>query len=300
MEFSWSEYTEETAGNGDAFGLQITLGLFIASRCHSIERGDIRCGFYVIVIGDCHRDRQIHDHILLLGTRFQVMDLLARFLRGSLSVQGLRRETNRAFGAATRELLHQKPLSGDALTFLHDVMQHQDDGVRKRYQRLGLSGDKGNRLKSLLVENGILEEQEVKTGRTYKLLLRVTPRARERLGVKKSLGRGSLAHEYWKRFYAETLRQEGYHVELEAPRKTGRVDVLAVKTSESIAVEVETGKSDAVWNVTQDLLSGFKHVVVVATNEASRTKVETQLAKVGLLIPTRVEVVLRDEFQRAV
>ncbi len=88
-------------------------------------------------------------------------------------------------------------------------------------------------------------------------------------------------------------------MELEAPRGTGRVDVLAVKASESIAVEIETGKSDAVWNVRKNLKSGFGRVLVVATDEAALRTVQRQLARAGLLIPTRVDVVLRDEFKRA-
>ena len=194
-------------------------------------------------------------------------------------------------------MTRDEPLTDEALTFVHDVMQHEDDGVRGRYQRLGLSGDKGNRLKNQLVENGILDEQEVKTGRTYKLLLRVTPRARERLGLKKNLGRGSLTHEYWKRFYANRLGLDGYRVELEAtrPNGVGRVDVLARRASDSVAVEIETGKSDVVWNVRQDLRAGFDRVLVVATDESALKKVEGQLAREGMSIPTRVNVVLQDE-----
>lgn len=229
-------------------------------------------------------------------------ELLARFLKGSLTASGLRRVVNRGAARLSNPgsgLFHDGLMDENCFEFLEDVMAHEDDGVRTRYQRLGLSGDKGNRLKNQLVENGVLDEQEVKTGRTYRLLLRVTPRARERLGLKKSLGRGSLAHEYWKRFYAASLKEEGYRVELEAPRQNGRVDVLAKKGSESIAVEIETGKSDAVWNVRQNLVSGFRKVLVVATDESALRKVERQLASAGLIIPGRVEVVLRDGLMRA-
>lgn len=141
-----------------------------------------------------------------------------------------------------------------------------------------------------------MDEQEVKTGRTRKVLLRVTPAARAQFGLTKHLGRGSLTHEYWNRFYATRLREQGYEVELEAPRGNGRVDVLGRKGGESIAVEIETGKSDAVWNVKQDLLSGFSNVKVVATDETALRKVEKQLARAGLLIPARVELVLRTRF----
>ena len=47
-------------------------------------------------------------------------------------------------------------------------------------------------------------------------------------------------------------------------------------------------------NVKQDLLAGFKKILVVATDEVALQKVEGQLAKEGLIIPERIEVVLRD------
>ena len=225
-------------------------------------------------------------------------ELLARFLKGSLTASGLRRAVNR--GAARlpnpgSDLFHDRPLDENCFEFLEDVMAHEDDGVRVRYKRLDWSGDKGNRVKNQLVENEILEEQEVKVGRTFKLLLRVTPRARERLGLKKSLGRGPLAHEYWKRFYANRFRSEGYEVELEAPRRNGRVDVLARRGTDTLAIEIETGRSEAVKNVRQNLRAGFNRVIVVATDEVALQKVERQLAKAGLIIPGRVTVMLRDE-----
>ncbi len=182
---------------------------------------------------------------------------------------------------------------------LHTLLQHEDDGVRERYRRLGLSGDKGNRLKNQLVDAGIIDEQEVKVGRTYKVLLRVTPAARAKLGLNKTLGRGSLAHEYWKRSYAASFRDDGHEVQLEAPRIGGRVDLVARKGSETTAVEIETGKSDVVWNVRQDLLAGFGKVLVVATDDSALRKVERQLAQAGLTIPGRIEVVLRDGTRKA-
>ena len=115
---------------------------------------------------------------------------------------------------------------------------------------------------------------------------------------KRNLQHGSIAHEYWKRYYADIYRENGYHVELEAPRQGGRVDVLARKGGESVAIEVETGMSDLVGNVRRCLRSKFSKVLVVATDDASMAKVERALAEAGLLIPRRVLVALRDRFPR--
>lgn len=73
---------------------------------------------------------------------------------------------------------------------------------------------------------------------------------------------------------------------------TGRVDALARRGTDSFAVEVETGKSGVVGNVRKDLRAGFHKVLVVATDEAALKKVEPKLARAGLIIPGRVEIVL--------
>ena len=54
-----------------------------------------------------------------------------------------------------------------------------------------------------------------------------------------------------------------------------------------------------VWNVKQDLLSRFSTVLVVATDEGALEKVERQLAKAGLIIPKKINIVLRDGFVTA-
>ncbi len=74
--------------------------------------------------------------------------------------------------------------------------------------------------------------------------------------------------------------------------------VLATKASESVAIEIETGKSDVVSNVKNCLLSGFARIIVVATNQTALAKIERQLAQAGLFIPRRIRLVLRDELSK--
>lgn len=180
-------------------------------------------------------------------------------------------------------------LTPDELSLLEDIIACRDDGVDTRYRRLGVSADKGNRLKHGLLRRGYIEEQRVNTGKTNRVLLRVTARA----PLDGSEERGSLAHEYWKRWYAAQLEARGYTVQREAPRNTGWVDVLAQRQNETIAIEVETGKSNAVKNVREDLLSGFRRILVIATTPDAYAKMEEQLGAAGLL-SHRVTVVLRE------
>ena len=106
---------------------------------------------------------------------------------------------------------------------------------------------------------------------------------------------GHHLHEYWKRFYARIFQDKGYDVTLEVSRHGGRVDVLATNNNEQIGIEIETGKSDVVSNVKQCLLSKFARIIVVATNQTALAKIERQLAQAGLVVPTRIQLVLRDE-----
>ncbi len=230
-------------------------------------------------------------------------DVLARYFavtRGKRTGSGRNTRLSglvlRDFQQVPRVPLYDNALNEDAFAFLADVLKHPDDGVKERYKKLGLSIGTGNRLKGQLLDQGWLETQVVELGKTRKVLLRLAKAGKQALGLDaKTPERASLVHEYWKRFYAQRFREKGYKVRLEAPRISGTIDVLAVKDGESVAVEIETGKSDIARNVKQDLLSGFGKVLIVATDEKALGIVEQKLAKEGLVGVGRVVVVLRRE-----
>ncbi len=208
-----------------------------------------------------------------------------------------RRLVSKEFGQVPQVHFDDKPLNKGAFALIQDIIEHQDDGVKARYKRMNISAGKGNRLKEELIAQGWLEDQIVELGKTRKVLLRLTKKARQIFRIEtNNLENNSLVHEYWKRFYAHGFQEQGYNVYLEAPRISGRVDLLARKGNQSIAIEVETGKSNAVWNVKQNLLSKFDKILVVATDKTALNKVEQQLGKAGLIIPEKIEIVLRDGF----
>jgi hypothetical protein len=187
-----------------------------------------------------------------------------------------------------------RPLSSADLSFIEDVVRHPDDGVKARYQRLGFSGHRGNRTKEALVREGWLEAAVVPMGRTRKVVLRPSQHAREFMGLPAALTqREGLRHEYWKRIIAQRLTDAGYAVSIEAPRigsAPGHADVVGLKAGELIAVEVETGRSDAVANVRHDLQAGYGRVLVACTDKGALAVVEGVLARSGLCVPPRVVV----------
>jgi Helicase HerA, central domain len=191
--------------------------------------------------------------------------------------------------------LYDIPLQQPAFAFIEDVLQHPDDGVKTRYKRLGLSTGTANRLKQQLLDQNWLEDQTIEIGKTRTVILRLTKQSKAALNLDTSPPQhDSIAHEYWKRFYAQRFREQGHTVQFEAPRNSGNVDVLVTKDNKTTAIEIETGKSDIIRNVKQDLLSGFDKVLIVATDKKALGKVEQQLAQEGLYIPSRVQVTLRN------
>jgi len=223
---------------------------------------------------------------------------LERFLARNSRGAGRHWRDSVEFGWDGRVAAADEAFESEYFAFLEDVLAFPDDGVKLRYVRLGMSVRRGQAVRDRLVELGYLEMEAVKVGRSRKVLLRVRRQAQEMLGIADEPAtqrRESLAHEFWKRYYAERFGNEGYTVAIEAPRRGGQVDVLATKGAKRVAIEVETGKSDVIANVRNCLASGFDQVIVVATNEAALTKVERELAKAGLLVAGRVKIMLREE-----
>ena len=143
-----------------------------------------------------------------------------------------------------------------------------------------------------------IKSQTVDLGQTRKVCLRLTKQAKKLLNIDTDIPQhGSIVHEYWKRYYAQRFKEQGYKVELEVPRLSGRTDVVVSKDNRRIAVEIETGKSDFIRNIRQDLTAKYDKIIVVATNKTAFAKIEKALAIEGLLISGRVEIILQDELK---
>ena len=78
---------------------------------------------------------------------------------------------------------------------------------------------------------------------------------------------------------------------VEARVLDGWVDVLASKTGERVALEIETGRSDTLSNIRRCLRHRVTRIVVVATSDAVSEQLERRIAAAGLLIPHRVHLI---------
>jgi len=152
---------------------------------------------------------------------------------------------------------------------LKDIGKHRFSSTSDRYARLGLNAYQGNRAKDSLIEKGLIEVKDfpTQTGR-LKLLIPTEKGKAEiaSLGVNPNVShrKGGFEHEYWKDKLADYFREKGYRVTEEKSIGGGKaVDLVAENDKEKIAIEIETGKSDAFYNLTKDLGKGFDKVVVV-------------------------------------
>ena len=226
-------------------------------------------------------------------------DILARYSalkKAKTTHSGRKTSALAPFHQVPRIPLYDIALQGPAFALIEDVLNHPNDGVKTRYHRLGQSIGTANRLKQQLINQHWLEEQTVDLGQTRKVILRLTQQSKAALKLDISDPQhGSIVHEYWKRFYAQRYREQGYDIQFEVPRRSGRIDVVAKKDSEKIAIEIETGKSNYMRNIRQDLAAKYDKIVVVATDKKAFEKVQKDLAQVGLLGLNRIDLVLASE-----
>ena len=223
--------------------------------------------------------------------RFPLVDVKKGFVTDEVLKSGLQ-DGKRYFDVVGNHGL----LDDVALEFLRDVATHRDDGVYVRYERLNLNPAVGHKIKEDLISRGLIEQQIVDLGRTRKVVLRLAKKGEELFEEVQTFGNESIVHGYWKRFYTARFRNAGFKVKEEVERNSGRIDVLATRKKETVAIEVETGKSDVVKNAKADLMFGCTRIVVVATDKWAFGKVEKELLKAGLLGIERIEVVLRDGY----
>jgi hypothetical protein len=79
------------------------------------------------------------------------------------------------------------------------------------------------------------------------------------------------------------LREQGFAVQVEKGLGLGKsVDLEARREDRKIAVEVETGKSDAISNIRKDLNAGYDRILVVCLAEGLKKRIQHQMDEVDL------------------
>jgi hypothetical protein len=153
---------------------------------------------------------------------------------------------------------------------LLDIFRHPLSQTIERYQRLGWNPREGNQRKDRLLKDQFIAPVRINAGHRRIKLYDITSEGKCRLrelGIDPSSThrKGSLLHQFWASFVKTKLKKAGYSVREEYPIGQGKtIDLVAEKNRRKMAIEIETGKSDAIGNVEKCLQAGFKNVVVVA------------------------------------
>ncbi|OGR74275.1 MAG: hypothetical protein A2089_03805 [Elusimicrobia bacterium GWD2_63_28] len=194
-------------------------------------------------------------------------------------------------------------ITEDETRLLKDILEYPFIGVAKRYKKLFLSARKGNELKETLTRKGIVETEEINTGKASLMLLKPTAlglRLAHELGLeqKKPIDfRASLEHEYWRHKAATFCKALGYQVEYEA-KVNGKTDIVARKDDISIAIEIETGKNNldyAIGNIKKNLTKGFDRVISLVSEPAFLVRLQEQ-ARAGHLDVPDVKIMPAHQF----
>lgn len=175
--------------------------------------------------------------------------------------------------------LDEKPaISREMIRFLHDLATRPLSTTVNRYQRLRLSRRKGNAIRKEMISAGFAEAVRIPTRSGQVILLELTDTGRamcRRLEIDPGPApRESLEHRYWVARVAERYEAEGYAVALEKHLDRGFVDILAARDSETMAVEIETGKSDIAANIQKLADQELDEILLVATSPAAVTACE--------------------------
>ena len=185
--------------------------------------------------------------------------------------------------------------------FLIDIGKFPVSGVTTRYARLGWSRYQGNKIQNELIKKSLLTMRPVSTMKGQIKVLVLTDKGKEAIKdikIEKIFNKNaSWEHEYWKYRIGMHFKKKGYEISYEYKIGEGKsVDVFAEKDGNKIAIEVETGKSDYIYNVKKNLDNGFNEIIVAAMDRKTKEKIDICLKEAGMDGEEKVKVVEIAEF----
>ncbi len=181
--------------------------------------------------------------------------------------------------------------------FLIDICEHTLSGVVKRYVRLNINRRSGNDLKENLITKGFIQTQVIPTASGKVTLLKLTDKGIDLIRsfghkIKVADRTGGLEHEFWKWKIGKYYLDKGYKVIKEKPIGEGKtIDIWVEKGGQNIAVEIETGKSDALANIVKSLKAGAHKIICVPTNQKAESSIKKQFIDKGFDKNEKIEII---------
>lgn len=174
---------------------------------------------------------------------------------------------------------------------LIDILENPFSSITGRYKRLGFHPNLGNKCRRELISAKCIVPRKIVTGTGRLTLFELTKKGKLVLAdlgfsseSKDSVGSSEgIVHRFWKHRAAEFYRGKGFDVAVEEYFVNGRPDLIVRDGDKRIAVEIETGKSDFVRNVSRALEAGFDEVICVGVDKAVEGLVLRGLGVAGVL-----------------
>ncbi len=176
---------------------------------------------------------------------------------------------------------------------LIDILENPFSSISKRYKRLNLHPNLGNKCRKDLISEKCVQPRKIVTGSGWITLFELTRKGKMVLGdfghKFKNESEG-VVHKFWKHRVSEFYKKKGLDVRVEEYFVNGRPDIIVFEGDKKTAIEIETGKSDYVGNVKRALEAGFDEVVCVGVNKGVEGKIGKRLVGEGV-VDGRVTVV---------
>jgi len=164
------------------------------------------------------------------------------------------------------------------------ISQNQGMFVTKIYQKLGLSGYKGDKLKKSLLKKELIIQEETRQGdrgRLAKVLL-ITDKGTAVL-KKLNTGKGGEIHKQLQSMLKEQAELFGWQgfIEKRIGKSLESVDLVLKRDDLKVAVEIsDTSKIDyEITNIRKCLEAGYDYVVAVSSDEEFLTQIKTEVKK---------------------
>jgi hypothetical protein len=170
----------------------------------------------------------------------------------------------------------------DGKKLLVNIAEEPLIGILERYKKMCMNPKMGNQCKQRLISERLINEVSISTSKARIKLLELSEKGRERLkelgfDISGSLRHGGVEHLYWVQQVKKKLENVGHRAHVEYPIGSGEtVDLAIIGKSKKIAIEIETGKSDAIHNIRKCLDAGVE-VVSVALNKEVLQKMESKV-----------------------
>jgi hypothetical protein len=193
--------------------------------------------------------------------------------RSSLTRQPVQTQTAQPREAAPPEA---QPQLEEQQAFLEFIIANPDTPISAVYKALAVGVWKGNQLRDTLKDNGLVEELEIRTGRTgagrpTKCVI-PTLTALELLGIEPPAGRGGAIHRHIQHLVEEGAAAKGFIAQCEHDLGTGGiVDVHLENGEVRIAVEI------AVMSKPSREVAHIKHCLAVGYAQVFAVFVDQQL-----------------------